>query len=150
MYAIKEVRFTIEAKRLEKEYKAKSLGINPVDILDENLMNLKKKKPDRKMSMAEAIRDWKGWLKEGSFYVHAIVYMLVRIAVNVTTVSNTILTYRIFIIVSSTILLNLCGWLYIDRSKSYPFAISNHPSSVIRCLINILPVLIQANDEEVQ
>jgi len=29
-------------------------------------------------------RDWKGWLKEGTFYVHGMVYMSVRIAVNVT------------------------------------------------------------------
>lgn len=31
-----------------------------------------------------ASRDWKGWLAEGTFYVHGMVYMLVRIAVNVT------------------------------------------------------------------
>jgi Na+/melibiose symporter-like transporter len=29
-------------------------------------------------------KDWKDWLKEGSFYVHGMVYMAVRIAVNVT------------------------------------------------------------------
>ena len=29
-------------------------------------------------------KDWKGWLSEGTFYVHGGVYMLVRIAVNVT------------------------------------------------------------------
>jgi hypothetical protein len=29
---------------------------------------------------------WKDWLSEGSFYIHGIVYMLVRIAVNVTMV----------------------------------------------------------------
>ena len=29
-------------------------------------------------------KDWRGWLKEGTFYVHGMVYMLVRIAVNVT------------------------------------------------------------------
>lgn len=29
-------------------------------------------------------KDWRGWLGEGTFYVHGIVYMLVRIAVNVT------------------------------------------------------------------
>ena len=31
-------------------------------------------------------KDWKGWLKDGSFYVHGVVYMMVRIAVNVTMV----------------------------------------------------------------
>lgn len=30
------------------------------------------------------MKTWKDWLKEGNFYVHAVVYMLVRIAVNVT------------------------------------------------------------------
>lgn len=30
------------------------------------------------------MKTWKDWLKEGTFYVHGIVYMLVRIAVNVT------------------------------------------------------------------
>lgn len=34
--------------------------------------------------MSEVVIDWKGWLKEGSFYVHGFVYMVVRIAVNVT------------------------------------------------------------------
>jgi hypothetical protein len=29
-------------------------------------------------------KDWKDWLKKGTFYVHGIVYMLVRVAVNVT------------------------------------------------------------------
>jgi len=28
--------------------------------------------------------NWKSWLKEGTFYIHGFVYMLVRIAVNVT------------------------------------------------------------------
>lgn len=27
---------------------------------------------------------WKDWLKSGTFYVHGFVYMLVRVAVNVT------------------------------------------------------------------
>jgi len=29
-------------------------------------------------------RDWKGWLKEGTFYIHGFVYMMVRVAVNVS------------------------------------------------------------------
>jgi hypothetical protein len=41
------------------------------------------------MSMAsEVIMDWKGWLKEGTFYLHGMIYMIVRIAVNVTMVKN--------------------------------------------------------------
>ena len=29
-------------------------------------------------------RTWKDWLGEGTFYVHGMVYMLVRVSVNVT------------------------------------------------------------------
>ena len=29
-------------------------------------------------------KDWIGWLKEGTFYLHGAVYMIVRIATNVT------------------------------------------------------------------
>lgn len=38
-----------------------------------------------KISMiSERLKDWKGWLSEGQFYIYGVVYMLVRIAVNVT------------------------------------------------------------------
>jgi len=33
--------------------------------------------------MAEG-RNWKGWLKEPNFYIHGVVYMMIRIAINVT------------------------------------------------------------------
>jgi hypothetical protein len=36
------------------------------------------------MSKAKGGRDFKAWLKEGNFYIHGMVYMLVRVAVNVT------------------------------------------------------------------
>jgi len=29
-------------------------------------------------------RNWMGWLKEATFYIHGLVYMMVRIAVNTT------------------------------------------------------------------
>ena len=29
-------------------------------------------------------KNWVAWLKEGTFYVHGVVYMLVRISINVT------------------------------------------------------------------
>ena len=35
-------------------------------------------------STGKKSKDWKAWLKEGNFYIHGMVYMLVRIAVNVT------------------------------------------------------------------
>lgn len=38
-----------------------------------------------KISMVdERLKDWRGWLSEGQFYIYGCVYMLVRIAVNVT------------------------------------------------------------------
>ena len=39
---------------------------------------------EAKKSMAVMIKSWTGWVKEGNFYVHGIVYMVVRIAVNVS------------------------------------------------------------------
>ena len=36
------------------------------------------------LKKTEVGRDWKGWLKEPTFYIHGFVYMLVRISVNVT------------------------------------------------------------------
>jgi hypothetical protein len=36
--------------------------------------------------LSDVVMDWRGWLKEGSFYIHGLVYMLVRVAVNVTMV----------------------------------------------------------------
>lgn len=41
--------------------------------------------------LSEVIMDWKGWLKEGSFYIHGFIYMTVRIAVNVTMVNSLVL-----------------------------------------------------------
>ena len=31
----------------------------------------------------ELQKNWKAWLQDGSFYIHGLVYMLVRIAINV-------------------------------------------------------------------
>ena len=62
------------ATNLEREYKIKTLGEAVIRLEEDK--KFKEKQTDGK--------DWKAWLNEGSFYVHGIVYMLVRIAVNVT------------------------------------------------------------------
>ena len=46
------------------------------------------KKLNRMSVLSEFVMTWSGWLKEGSFYIHGLVYMLVRIAVNVTMVKS--------------------------------------------------------------
>ena len=56
--------------------------------MDDNFLGVKKVNLAKVSMLSEIVRDWKGWLKEGSFYVHGLVYMLVRIAVNVTMVRN--------------------------------------------------------------
>lgn len=77
---------TTEAKRLDKEYKKKTNGVIIAEN-DDEITSERKGLP--KVSMLSEVNiDWKGWLKEGSFYIHGIVYMLVRIAVNVTMVST--------------------------------------------------------------
>lgn len=40
----------------------------------------------RLTNVREDLKDWKMWLTEGQFYLYGMVYMLVRIAVNVTMV----------------------------------------------------------------
>jgi len=70
---IREPRLTTMATKLEREYKIKTMGEEALAIED-----------------AAKAKDNVGgksagdWLKEGTFYVHGIVYMVVRIAVNVT------------------------------------------------------------------
>lgn len=69
---IREVHLTNESNRLQKEF--------TMTNKDQAV-----KEGNAKHSMLSvSMKTWKDWLTEGSFYVHAIVYMLVRIAVNVT------------------------------------------------------------------
>ena len=74
MCTINEPVLSTLATNLEREYKIKTLGEESLRIEED--LKFKEKQSDGK--------DWRAWLKEGSFYVHGIVYMLVRIAVNVT------------------------------------------------------------------
>lgn len=78
---------------LEKEYK------NQLDIKSGIKAKVQEKDKEHKHSISTPSfnrpralsnlsdfvqRNWKGWLVEGSFYIHGIVYMLVRVAVNIT------------------------------------------------------------------
>ena len=79
MLNIREVKLTNEAKYYDKLYKNQLRGDQPETQSDDGDNELKKVS-----SHAPKGKDWKGWLREGTFYIHGLVYMLVRIAVNVT------------------------------------------------------------------
>jgi hypothetical protein len=87
MFSITEVKLTEDAKKFDKLYKQKTAGL----VLKDS--RVKEEEEDElarvpKISMiSERLKDWKGWLSEGQFYVYGVVYMLVRIAVNVTMVN---------------------------------------------------------------
>jgi len=70
---INEPKLTEQAITLEREYKVHVRGEESTRI-DEEAANLS----------GVSGKDWKAWLGKGTFYVHGIVYMLVRVAVNVT------------------------------------------------------------------
>ena len=69
MFTIKEVRLTQEAL----EYDAKFRGV-PLDV---SIKSNEKKKEKAGKSVGD-------WLRDPNFYIHGAVYMMVRIAVNVT------------------------------------------------------------------
>ena len=73
MSVIQEPILTKMASELEREYKIKTMGEGALKIED-----------DAKAKENVGGKSATDWLKEGSFYVHGIVYMVVRIAVNVT------------------------------------------------------------------
>jgi len=75
MYWIREVPLSESAVKYDKAYKEAVMG---KEALEQMLKNEEDK------SKKTVSKDWKAWLGEGTFYVHGMVYMLVRIAVNVT------------------------------------------------------------------
>lgn len=70
MLNINEPRLTREAKEYDEIYKR--------DIIGEV------KAPETAGTIKSSGKDWKEWLSDTNFYIHGLVYMLVRIAVNVT------------------------------------------------------------------
>lgn len=70
---IDEPGLTATAVRLEKQYQDQVSGAG--QDTEGNADGPKEPKESK---------DWKGWLSVGTFYVHGMIYMLVRVAVNVT------------------------------------------------------------------
>jgi Na+/melibiose symporter-like transporter len=75
MIKIKEPALGLLATKYDFEYKKVKLGAEVALSMANNEENRKSAKNGK---------NWKAWLKEGSFYVHGMVYMMVRVAVNVT------------------------------------------------------------------
>lgn len=75
MCTIAEVKLTKAAEHFNFEYKKITMG-------EEAAVN--QLKNEELMRSSRIGKDWKSWLKEGTFYIHGFVYMFVRIAVNVT------------------------------------------------------------------
>ena len=73
MVTIKEPILSEQAITLEREYKVRVHGEEFTRAEEETANN-----------SGQSGKDWKAWLKSGTFYVHGMVYMLVRVAVNVT------------------------------------------------------------------
>uniref|UniRef100_A0A7S3CI56 Uncharacterized protein n=1 Tax=Strombidium rassoulzadegani TaxID=1082188 RepID=A0A7S3CI56_9SPIT len=106
MFSIQEVRLTEEAKKYDREYKALLQNQNASDTHATNVNNksedttnspMEAKEVDGQAEEEEKLdRTWKDWLKEPTFYIHGTVYMLVRVAVNVT------MTMQPFYLVSVT------------------------------------------------
>ena len=72
IFTMREPYLTKEAKRLQKAFK-------------QNQKKLYNIEENQKRSVLSAhVKQWYDWFKEGQFYVYGLVYMLVRIAVNVT------------------------------------------------------------------
>ena len=69
MVTINEPKLSEQAITLEREYKVQIHGEESEEASNDSAQNSK---------------DWKAWLGKGTFYVHGMVYMLVRVAVNVT------------------------------------------------------------------
>ena len=73
---IDEVGLTATAVKLEKQYQEQIAGSHQ----DAEARGGGADGPTE----PKVSKDWKGWLSVGTFYVHGMIYMLVRIAVNVT------------------------------------------------------------------
>jgi Na+/melibiose symporter-like transporter len=82
MFVIREVPLAKQAKSLEKEFKdAKNASLpEHLRLVEQNKANAAANPSNQKT--------WRDWIGNGNFYLHGMVYMLARIAVNVTMVRN--------------------------------------------------------------
>jgi len=72
---LKEPHLTQEAKQLQKDFKDKQMGLYHKE---------KQEKLARRSMLSLTLKYWYNWLSEGQFYLYGMVYMIVRIAVNIT------------------------------------------------------------------
>lgn len=75
IFTLREPTLVAEAKQLQKDFKLQQTGL---------YMAEKEEKKVRKSVISQAIKQWYDWFKEGQFYLYGMVYMVVRIAINVT------------------------------------------------------------------
>eukprot|EP00350_Pseudokeronopsis_sp_OXSARD2_P000732 CAMPEP_0170544764 /NCGR_PEP_ID=MMETSP0211-20121228/3401_1 /TAXON_ID=311385 /ORGANISM="Pseudokeronopsis sp., Strain OXSARD2" /LENGTH=317 /DNA_ID=CAMNT_0010848491 /DNA_START=561 /DNA_END=1514 /DNA_ORIENTATION=- len=84
----KENYLTDKARHMDKVYKQAKLDQSQISNFRDTTPQPARAGADGKKraadSMSDLVLDWKGWLSEGSFYIHMVVYMVVRIAVNIT------------------------------------------------------------------
>ncbi|CDW80446.1 UNKNOWN [Stylonychia lemnae] len=73
---IKEPFLSAEAKRLQKEFK--KISRTEYKKEEDNRISA------RQSMLSSNIKQWYHWFGEGQFYIYGMVYMMVRIAVNVT------------------------------------------------------------------
>lgn len=84
MINIREVKLSEEAKYYDKLYKKQLQGDQAILTAENEEETALQPQKNVESEVQKGGKDWKGWLGEGTFYIHGIVYMLVRIAVNVT------------------------------------------------------------------
>lgn len=78
IFGVPEVRLSKEAIEYDKEYKR----VNGES--EEGQENRQEDRTGTRTTISEQISSWTQWLTNGAFYIHAIVYMFARMAVNVT------------------------------------------------------------------
>mmetsp|Transcript_12861 Transcript_12861/g.19931 ORF Transcript_12861/g.19931 Transcript_12861/m.19931 type:complete len:275 (-) Transcript_12861:24-848(-) len=78
--SIREVPLTNKARDLNEAYKQAVVG-HKVATSDDEDDDEDQEDPTKKSVVG---RNWKDWLSEGTFFIHGFVYMMVRVAVNVS------------------------------------------------------------------
>jgi len=77
---IQEARLTRQAQEYDKLYRKGNQAASNGD----NREDRDGGDNSGRQTMSQTVKDWKGWLKEGAFYVHGGVYMFARLAMNLT------------------------------------------------------------------
>jgi len=72
IFTLREPKLVKEAKQIQKEFKLQQKCL------------FREEEKAKKSVLSAHVKQWHEWFTEGQFYVYGFVYMLVRIAVNVT------------------------------------------------------------------